>query len=125
MRALVHLASLPVLDGAGAATVVQNLGGLTQALVDYDLHAGQDTGEKQSNEVEDGGDIHVYFFPFSMATFLAGFEILVHRVFVAMYNTLWEQTEAITQPWSDLGYVRNELLELCQKTILLALRETT
>ncbi len=56
---------------------------------------------------------------------LRGVENLVHRLFGALHNILWEQTEAITQPWPDLGDVRNDLLELCLETILLALRETT
>src|SRR6266446_480179 len=54
-----------------------------------------------------------------------GVENVVHRVFIALHSILWEQTEAITQPWPDLGDVRNDLLELCLETILLAFREPT
>jgi len=42
---------------------------------------------------------------------------------MALLHILWEQTEAIAQPRSDLVGVRYELLELEQETIQLALRE--
>ena len=41
-----------------------------------------------------------------------GGENVIYRVFIALYHILWEQTEAITQPRSDLVGVGNELLEL-------------
>ena len=52
-------------------------------------------------------------------------ENLLLRALVATHSSVWQQTEAIAQPWPDLGSVRNELLELCQETIQLALREPT
>src|SRR5437588_5623621 len=104
---------------------VQHLGGPTQPVVDHELDASQHTGEEEIHEVEDGSGIHVAFFLSFHVIYARGGENLLHRVFVATHSIVWEQTETITQPRPDLGDVRNELLELRQETIQLALREPT
>src|SRR3989440_10056707 len=73
----------------------------------------------------EGGKIPAFDVPVRVSPSMVTSKVRVkrNRVFMALLHILWEQTEAITQPWSNLGGVRNELLELCQETIHLAFRE--